>query len=97
MNTSSNIEVGDEILGRVIDAFGNPIDEEGNKISVNESWPLNGKPINPMKRIPISESLDVGIKSHKHFIYSWKRSEIGNNCWFRSWEVNATRDDDKIH
>ncbi len=63
MNTSSNIEVGDEILGRVIDAFGNPIDEEGNKISVNESWPLNGKPINPMKRIPISESLDVGIKA----------------------------------
>merc|ERR1711991_412287 len=63
MNTSSNIEVGDEILGRVIDAFGNPIDEEGNKISVNESWPLNGKPINPMKRIPISETLDVGIKA----------------------------------
>ena len=63
LNTSSNIEVGEEILGRVIDAFGNPIDEENDKISLNENWPLNGKPINPMKRKPIGETLDVGIKA----------------------------------
>ncbi len=63
VSTSTNIEVGDEILGRVIDAFGNPIDEENNKITLNDQWPLNGKPINPMKRKPISETLDVGIKA----------------------------------
>ena len=62
LNTSSNVEVGEAILGRVIDAFGNPIDEE-RKISLNDQWPLNGKPINPMKRKPISEPLDVGIKA----------------------------------
>ena len=32
-----------------------------NKI-LNDQWPLNGKPINPMRRKPISETLDVGIK-----------------------------------
>ena len=30
---------------------------------MNDHWPLNGKPINPMKRKPISETLDVGIKA----------------------------------
>ena len=50
-------------MGRVIDAFGNPIDDENNKISLNDQWPLNGKPINPMKRKPITEPLDVGIKA----------------------------------
>ena len=34
LNTSSNVEVGEAILGRVIDAFGNPIDEESEKISL---------------------------------------------------------------
>ncbi len=50
VSTSANIEVGDEILGRVIDAFGSPIDEENNKITLNDQWPLDAKPINPMKR-----------------------------------------------
>ena len=54
LNTSSNVEVGEAILGRVIDAFGNPIDEESEKISLNDQWPLNGKPINPMKRNPLA-------------------------------------------
>ena len=46
---STNVEVGDNILGRVVDAFGNPIDEQ-NELSLNEIWPINGKPINPMKK-----------------------------------------------
>tara|TARA_B100000287_G_C20662500_1_gene790625 strand:+ start:722 stop:2038 length:1317 start_codon:yes stop_codon:yes gene_type:complete len=58
---STNVEVGDNILGRVVDAFGNPIDEQ-NELSLNEIWPINGKPINPMKKKPITETLDVGIK-----------------------------------
>ena len=37
--------------------------KENNKITLNDQWPLNGKPINPMKRKPISETLDVGIKA----------------------------------
>ena len=59
-----NIEVGEEILGRVIDAFGNPIDEENDKISLNENWPLNGKPINPMKRKPIRRNTRCWNKSN---------------------------------
>ena len=62
LNTSNNIYVGENLLGRVIDSFGNPIDNK-KKLSLSERWPLNGKPINPMQREPISQPLDVGIRA----------------------------------
>tara|TARA_B100000575_G_scaffold224586_1_gene185058 strand:- start:59 stop:1375 length:1317 start_codon:yes stop_codon:yes gene_type:complete len=62
LNTSNNIYVGENLLGRVIDSFGNPIDNK-KKLSLSEKWPLNGKPINPMQREPISQPLDVGIRA----------------------------------
>src|ERR1700759_1251093 len=41
--------VGDCLLGRVIDAYGDPID--GPPLADSEIyWPLAGRPINPMKR-----------------------------------------------
>ena len=58
---SNDVKVGESILGRVVDAFGNPIDDQ-LELSLNEKWPINGKPTNPMKKSPIREKLDVGIK-----------------------------------
>ena len=63
LETSTNIKVGENILGRVIDAFGKPIDSNPKKISLNDEWPLNGKQINPMNRKPVNEILDVGIRA----------------------------------
>ena len=63
LETSSNIKVGDNILGRVIDAFGRPIDSNLKTIYLNDEWPLNGKQINPMNRKPVNEILDVGIRA----------------------------------
>ena len=45
----------------MVDAFGNPNDDQ-LELSLNEKWPINGKPTNPMKKSPIREKLDVGIK-----------------------------------
>ena len=47
---STEVEVGQNILGRVIDAFGQPIDEN-KELLLDETWPINGKNINPMKKI----------------------------------------------
>jgi flagellum-specific ATP synthase len=58
---SNDVKVGESILGRVVDAFGNPIDDQ-LELSLDERWPINGKPTNPMKKSPIREKLDVGIK-----------------------------------
>ena len=62
LNLSNNVQVGENILGRVVDAFGKPIDNESELI-LNENWPIQGKTINPMQRKPITETLDVGIKA----------------------------------
>ncbi len=63
LNSSNYVSVGSDLLGRVIDAFGNPIDGKVNLDSLSERWPINGKAINPMTRRPINEILDVGIKA----------------------------------
>ncbi|GMR08247.1 MAG: flagellar protein export ATPase FliI [Gammaproteobacteria bacterium] len=55
-------EVGDELLGRVIDGAGRPLDGMGN-IHTTDKITFSGRPINPMKRRHISEILDVGIRS----------------------------------
>ncbi len=63
INSSNDVEVGFGLLGRVLDAFGKPIDGASEHIESDEIWPINGKPINPMLRKPIKEVLDVGIRA----------------------------------
>jgi len=54
--------VGMELLGRVIDGSGRPLDGHGPLV-VEESRPLQSRPINPMTRAPINQSLDVGVRA----------------------------------
>jgi flagellum-specific ATP synthase len=57
-----HLPVGNELLGRVVDGAGNPLDDLG-KIEVTQSLPLNARPMNPLMRAPIEEILDVGIRA----------------------------------
>jgi len=54
--------VGDELLGRVIDGIGEPLDGKGS-LNVMQKVPVYSKPINPLKRKPITEPLDVGVRA----------------------------------
>ncbi len=54
--------VGDELLGRVIDGAGNPLDGKG-PLKTRKRMPLTGHYINPMARKPIDEPLDVGVRT----------------------------------
>ena len=56
------VTVGDELLGRVLDGRGRPLDA-GSPIIGGEKVPLFGKPLNPLKRRPIRAQLDVGVRS----------------------------------
>lgn len=56
------VTVGDDLLGRVLDGRGRPLDG-GKPIERRHSVPLVGKPINPLARQPIREPLDVGVRS----------------------------------
>ncbi len=54
--------VGEEILGRVLDGAGQPIDG-GGPVHCEERLRLLPKTLNPLTRAPITESLDVGVRS----------------------------------
>ena len=56
-----NIEVGPEVLGRVIDADGQPLDQ-GRTPQTTAKWPLAGRMMNPLQRQPVDKALDVGVR-----------------------------------
>jgi flagellum-specific ATP synthase len=56
------VDVGDGLLGRVMDALGNPLDGLG-PISTNERWPLAGKRGNPLDRARVTEPFDMGVRA----------------------------------
>ncbi len=59
---SSAVKVGPELLGRVIDGRGRPLDGKG-PLQTRQLMPLEGREINPLSRTPIREPLDVGIRA----------------------------------
>lgn len=54
--------VGSELLGRVLDGAGRPLDGKG-PLRTQDRMPLSGRPINPLQRQPIDQPLDVGVRS----------------------------------
>jgi flagellum-specific ATP synthase len=59
---SSGVKVGPELLGRVVDGRGRPLDGKG-AIKTRLLMPLEGREINPLSRTPIREPLDVGVRA----------------------------------
>ncbi|RJG05958.1 flagellar protein export ATPase FliI [Noviherbaspirillum cavernae] len=57
-----HLPVGDELLGRVLDAAGRPLDNLG-PLHVAHSAPLNVRAANPLSRAPIVDILDVGVRA----------------------------------
>ena len=55
-------EVGENLLGRILDGSGRPIDDAG-PLHVTERKPLLGESVNPLSRAPIREPLDTGVRA----------------------------------
>ncbi|CCD87188.1 RhcN protein [Bradyrhizobium sp. ORS 285] len=55
------VAVGPDLLGRVIDSFGRPLDDKG-PIRLESTRPLRGKAPNPMKRRGIEKPFPLGIR-----------------------------------
>lgn len=67
---------GDGLLGRVIDARGNPIDSKG-PLDVEKQVALMGRAINPLDRAPINKSFDVGVRSINSLITLGRGQRVG--------------------
>ncbi len=76
VQSSGVVEVDDNLLGRVIDGAGNPIDERGPLGCVHHVS-LKGDAINPLHRSPICEPLDVGVRSINALLTIGKGQRLG--------------------
>jgi F-type H+-transporting ATPase subunit alpha len=56
------VPVGDELIGRVIDPLGNPLDG-GSKINAEKFRPIETKAVGIIQRKPVNIPLQTGIKS----------------------------------
>jgi flagellum-specific ATP synthase len=57
-----HLPVGDELLGRVLDGAGRPLDSLG-PLNAAHAAPLNVRAANPLSRAPITDTLDVGVRA----------------------------------
>lgn len=59
---AKHIQVGQALLGRVLNGVGEPLDR-GGMPNCDHSVPLYSRPFNPLERAPIEETLDVGVRA----------------------------------
>ena len=62
LGAESQIGVGNSLLGRVVDGFGDPLDGKPRPLT-EVRRPLKAAPINPMQRPPIDRILETGIRA----------------------------------
>lgn len=78
INTGSKlmIKMSDQLIGRTVDALGNPIDD-GDPIDGDDFYPISGVPSNPMTRPRISTPIELGVKAIDGLITIGKGQRMG--------------------
>lgn len=76
--TGNNLEVGvgEDLLGRVLDGMGNPIDDLG-ALNIGSVYPVNNQPPNPLSRARILEPLPLGVKALDGMLTCGRGQRIG--------------------
>ena len=70
------VDVSEDLLGRILDGLGNPIDELG-KPSVDKKYPANNDPPNPLFRDKIVEPIPLGIRTLDALLTCGRGQRIG--------------------
>ena len=72
----ARMEAGPQLLGRVIDGFGKPLDKLG-PITGGKLYDLYATPPGPLEREPIGEALQTGIRAIDSLLTCGKGQRIG--------------------
>ncbi len=73
---TQEVEVGEELLGRVIDGLGAELDNQG-QMFLTSKMDLNGIKTNPFERSAITEVLDVGIRNINSLLTIGRGQRVG--------------------
>jgi flagellum-specific ATP synthase len=71
-----HLPVGPELLGRVLDAAGRPLDQLG-PLAASHTAPLHVRGANPLGRAPITETMDVGVRAINSMLTVGRGQRIG--------------------
>ncbi|WP_432471981.1 flagellar protein export ATPase FliI [Amphritea sp. HPY] len=71
-----DVQVGFELLGRVVSGVGQPLDGKG-ELGCEQSVSLQGRAINPLSRQPINQTLDVGIRAINSLLSVGRGQRLG--------------------
>jgi FliI/YscN family ATPase len=72
----ARVEVSPDLLGRVLDGFGKPMDG-GPPIQAGDAYSLHGTPVSPLDREPITQPLATGIRAIDALLPCGKGQRIG--------------------
>jgi len=72
----AGVAVGEGLLGRVIDALGRPIDDQG-PLATEATYPLYAQPPGSLQRTPIDEPLDLGVRAINGLLTIGRGQRIG--------------------
>jgi FliI/YscN family ATPase len=72
----ARLAVGPGLLGRILDGFGQPMDD-GGPIESTSSYPLYAPPPNPLQRKHITDRLVTGVRSIDSLLACGKGQRIG--------------------
>lgn len=70
------INVGPELVGRILDGLGEQIDDR-YQLSHSETLPTTAPPPHPLKRVGIEEALPLGVRAIDGFITVGKGQRVG--------------------
>ena len=73
---SATVKLGMQLIGRIIDGLGNPMDG-GPELECEEEYSIYASPINPLKRNRIHEPLDVGVRAINSLLTAGKGQRVG--------------------
>jgi len=72
----ARVEVAPDLLGRVLDGFGKPMDG-GPPLQARDAYSLHGTPVSPLEREPITEALTTGIRAIDGLLPCGKGQRVG--------------------
>lgn len=75
LNTVHSVKVGSDLLGKILDGLGNPMD--GSELLAEELYPVEADPPDPLDRVIIDEVLSLGVKAIDGLLTIGKGQRIG--------------------
>lgn len=76
LNRPLNVGVSDNLLGRILDGLGNPMDDKGALIA-DEYRPVLGNAVQPLDRMRIKQHLSVGVRTIDGLLTCGKGQRLG--------------------